>query len=235
MLRIAIVEDEEIFARELEEYVRRYAAETFREVKITHFSDGEEIAGNYRGGFDLLLMDIQMKFMDGMTAAEKIRERDQEVQIIFITNRNDYAIRGYEVDALDYVLKPVSYYIFARKLDRALAKIESRSGFALTINTKTGLRKIRTTDLYFVESDAHNLIYHTLQGDFTARGRLLDVKETLGEERFVSCNRSFLVNLRHVSGIEGDSLFVGGVRISISKPHRKEILARFSDYVGASL
>lgn len=74
MLRIAIVEDEEIFARELEEYVRRYAAETFREVKITHFSDGEEIAGNYRGGFDLLLMDIQMKFMDGMTAAEKIRE-----------------------------------------------------------------------------------------------------------------------------------------------------------------
>ena len=116
MLRIAIVEDEEIFARELEEYVRRYAAETFRDVSITHYSDGEEIAGNYRGGFDLLLMDIQMTFMDGMTAAEKIRGRDPEVIIIFITNRADYAVRGYEVDALDYVVKPLEYFPSLRSL-----------------------------------------------------------------------------------------------------------------------
>ena len=117
MLHIAIVEDEENYSRELEEYIHRYGVETSRQFKVTHFQDGEDIVESYSGGFDLLLMDIQMEFMDGMTAAEKIRERDQEVQIIFITNRNDYAIRGYEVDALDYVLKPVSYYIFAKKLE----------------------------------------------------------------------------------------------------------------------
>ena len=112
MLHIAIVEDEERYAAELEEFIRRYGEETSRQISVTHYQDGEDLVEDYRGGFDILLMDIQMKFMDGMTAAEKIREQDQEVQIIFITNRNDYAIRGYEVDALDYVLKPVSYYIF---------------------------------------------------------------------------------------------------------------------------
>ena len=136
MLHIAIVEDEENYSRELEEYIHRYGEETSRQFKVTHFQDGEDIVESYSGGFDLLLMDIQMEFMDGMTAAEKIRERDQEVQIIFITNRNDYAIRGYEVDALDYVLKPVSYYIFAKKLDKAFSRIANKKSETITI-TKT--------------------------------------------------------------------------------------------------
>ena len=62
---------------------------------------------NYRGGFDIILMDIQMRFMDGMTTAEKIRQMDQKVIIMFITNMIQYAVRGYEVDAMDYVVKPV--------------------------------------------------------------------------------------------------------------------------------
>ena len=225
MLQIAIVEDEERYAAELEEYVRRYGAETSRQIKVTRYQDGEDLTEDYNGGFDILLMDIQMKFMDGMTAAEKIRERDQEVQIIFITNRNDYAIRGYEVDALDYVLKPVSYYIFARKLDRALAKIESRSGFALTINTKTGLRKIRTTDLYFVESDAHNLIYHTAKGDFVTRERMRDAEKALAEKGFFRSNKCYLVNLQHVDGIADGCCEVDGQKLLISRSRRNEFMA----------
>ena len=122
MYQIAIVEDEDIYAKLLEEYIHRYEKDSFHQFKIRHYRDGAEIAENYRGGFDIILMDIQMKFMDGMTAAEMIRRRDPEVLIIFITNRSDYAVRGYEVDALDYVVKPVEYFAFSQKLDRAVSR-----------------------------------------------------------------------------------------------------------------
>ena len=233
MLRIAIVEDEEIFARELEEYVRRYAAETFREVKITHFSDGEEIAGNYRGGFDLLLMDIQMKFMDGMTAAEKIRGRDPEVIIIFITNRADYAVRGYEVDALDYVLKPVSYYIFAKKLDKAFSRIANKKSETITISTKNGVRRIRTEELYYIESDAHNLIYHTVKGDYTTRERIKDAEKILENKGFFRSNKCYLVNLQHVDGIHDGCCEIHGDKLLISRARRGEFMEALSRHMGS--
>ena len=224
MLHIAIVEDEERYAAELEEFIRRYGEETSRQISVTHYQDGEDLVEDYRGGFDILLMDIQMKFMDGMTAAEKIRERDQEVQIIFITNRNDYAIRGYEVDALDYVLKPVSYYIFAKKLDKAFARIETRSGFTLTINTKTGLRRIKTTELYYVESDAHNLIYHTAKGDFVTRERMRDAEKILADKGFFRSNKCYLVNLQHVEGITDGCCEIEGEKLLISRARRNEFM-----------
>ena len=77
---------------------------------ITVYSDGDQIVHKYKSQFDIILMDVEMKFMDGMSAAEEIRKVDTEVVIIFITNMAQYAIRGYAVDALDYVLKPVSYF-----------------------------------------------------------------------------------------------------------------------------
>ena len=107
MIQIAIVEDEEIYVKQLTEYIRKYQTERGRSIKVTVFGDGEDITENYNGVFDIILMDIQMRFMDGMTAAEKIRQMDQKVIIMFITNMIQYAVRGYEVDAMDYVVKPV--------------------------------------------------------------------------------------------------------------------------------
>ena len=85
MIQIAIVEDEEIYVKQLTEYIRKYQTERGRSIKVTVFGDGEDITENYSGGFDIILMDIQMRFMDGMTAAEKIRQMDQKVIIMFIT------------------------------------------------------------------------------------------------------------------------------------------------------
>ena len=123
MVNLAIVEDEDSYAAQLTEYIERYQRESGNSFKITRFKDGDEIANGYKGEFDVILMDIEMKFMDGMTAAEEIRRLDQDVVIMFITNMTNYAIRGYQVDALDYVLKPVSYFAFSQKLERALTRI----------------------------------------------------------------------------------------------------------------
>ena len=232
MLQRAIIEDEEIYAKELDEFVRRYADETSRQIKITHYRDGEDLLEDYSGKFDLLLMDIQMQFLDGMSAAEKIRERDQEVQIIFITNRNDYAIRGYEVDALDYVLKPVSYYIFAKKLDKAMSRIEGKPGTTLTINTRTGVRKIQTAELYYIESDAHNLIYHTKRGDYITRERIRDAEKELEGKGFFRSNKCYLVNLQHVDGIVDGCCEIAGQHLLISRARRSDFMAALTRQIG---
>ena len=232
MLQIAIIEDEERYAQELDAFIRRYAEETSRQIRITHYRDGEDLIEDYSGRFDILLMDIQMQFMDGMTAAEKIRERDQQVQIIFITNRNDYAIRGYEVDALDYVLKPVSYFIFAQKLNKAMSRIEGRTGASLAISTKNGVRRIRTEELYYVESDAHNLIYHTKNGEFVTRGRLRDAEKNLEGKGFFRSNKCYLVNLQCVDGISDGCCEIGGEKLLISRARRSDFMAALTKQIG---
>ena len=91
MIRIAVVEDEELYAEQLQNYISKYAEERKKQIKVTWFQDGEDIVSGYKGEYDIILLDIQMRFMDGMTAAEKIRELDSEVVLMFITNMIQYA------------------------------------------------------------------------------------------------------------------------------------------------
>ena len=110
MIKIAIVEDDAIYSSQFKQYLNKYELENGEDFDITFYSDGDMIVEDYHSQFDIILMDVEMRFMDGMTAAEEIRKTDKEVVIIFITNMPQYAIRGYAVEALDYILKPVSYY-----------------------------------------------------------------------------------------------------------------------------
>ena len=95
MLRIAVVEDDKTYAAQLKEYLVRYGTENNQKKRVALFPDGEDIVTDYSAEFDIILMDVEMTFMDGMTTAERIREKDNEVVIIFITNMPQYAIKGY--------------------------------------------------------------------------------------------------------------------------------------------
>lgn len=98
MIHIAIVEDEAFYVQQIQNYMERYQQESQREISVTVYSDGEDILDNYKGDYDIILMDIQMRFMDGMTAAKNIRKLDDAVVIMFITNMTQYAVQGYEVE-----------------------------------------------------------------------------------------------------------------------------------------
>lgn len=120
MIRIAIVEDEEDYVNQLTKYLQDYQKNSNEEIDVTVYRDGDEITSKYKSQYDIILMDIQMKFVDGMTAAEEIRNIDSKVIIIFITNMTQYAIQGYKVGALDYILKPISFLRSANALGRQL-------------------------------------------------------------------------------------------------------------------
>ena len=170
MIRIAIVEDEEQYVQQLTEYLQEYQKSSNEEIDITVYRDGDEITSKYKSQFDIILMDIQMKFVNGMTAAEEIRSVDSSVVIIFITNMTQYAIQGYKVGAMDYILKPISYFAFKERLNQAISKLKHRSSNYVVIPVKGGIIRLDTSDIYYIESQGHNLIYHTCTGVYTASG-----------------------------------------------------------------
>lgn len=120
MFRIAIVEDQDETRECLNRFVRQYAEEQGVQVEISLITDGSEIAAHYTPGFDIIFMDVEMPRLDGFGAAEAIRAVDAEVVLVFVTNMAQYAIRGYEVGAFDFVVKPVEYLVFAFKFKRVV-------------------------------------------------------------------------------------------------------------------
>lgn len=128
MTRIAIVEDEAAVREQLAGYVQRYTRQYGTPFEVTEFADGMEILEDYRSQFDIIFLDVEMKHLDGMETARRIRERDGGVLIVFITNMAQYAIRGYAVGALDYVLKPVPYLHFRSSCKRRWDSWKSGSG-----------------------------------------------------------------------------------------------------------
>lgn len=161
---IAVVEDSAQDRAVLDSYLEKYQQEKNCHFQITHFSDGDEIALGYKGGYDLILMDIEMTFMDGMSAAEEIRRADPEVLIIFITNSPQYAIKGYAVQALDYILKPLSYYAFCQRMNHVRELLGRRQKHFLTVPCAGGVQKLDVSDIYYVEICDHDLLFHTKQG-----------------------------------------------------------------------
>lgn len=230
-INIAIVEDELFFVRQLQEYIRRYEKERGRRVCVTTFSDGEDITDNYRGDYDIILMDIQMRFMDGMTAAEKIREMDQEVIIMFITNMIQYAIRGYKVDAMDYVVKPVEYFAFSQKLDKAVYRLNRPMQSFISVPTEDGLQKLAIQDIYYIESQGHYAKYKTAKGEFLSRAALKDLEETMGRYGFFRCAKGFMVNMKRVDGISGNDCVINDERIPVSRNKKKEFMNRLLQYM----
>ncbi|HAE44410.1 MAG TPA: DNA-binding response regulator [Lachnospiraceae bacterium] len=235
MIRIAIVEDEDIYAEQLSEFVKQYAMEKNTIIRAVRFHDGDEIVHGYSGDFDIILMDIQMRFMDGMSAAEEIRKVDRDVIIMFITNRVDYAIRGYEVDALDYIVKPVSYFSFERKLERAIGRIPTEKNSTITLNYSQGIRKIRVDDILYAESEGHNLVYHTTKGDYRIRTKMSSAEEELAPLGFFRSNKGYLVNMKHVEGVQDGCCLIGGQKLLISRARKAEFMMAMSEYIGSSV
>lgn len=235
MLKIAIVEDQEKTAQKLAEYVRKYAQEHQAEVELTHFSDGMSIAGEYKPVWDLIFMDIEMPLLDGMSAAKAIRKTDENVILIFITSMAQYAIQGYQVNALDYILKPVVYAQLEFALNKAMAVLKRNEKKFILLQDEETLRRVPADEVLYVEIDNHKLLFVTEKKTYEMRGTMAKAEEMLKGCHFSKCNQCYLVNLRWITDVGKDYLMVSGHRLQISRPRRKAFLQEYSNYLGVEL
>ena len=232
-MRVAIVEDELHTRREIRRLLERYADENGVSFQIAEFADGDSITDNYKGCYDLILMDVEMPFVDGMTAAEEIRRSDQEVTIIFITNAPQYAIKGYKVGALDYILKPVSYYAFSESIKRALAKIKARQpdDNHITISVNGGVRRIGVASIDYVEVIDHDLFFHVGTDVIGTRGTIREVENELAPHHFFKCNKGCLINLAKVTGYHKNDVIIGNSTLPVSRSRKKQLQEAIHAYL----
>ena len=232
MTRIAIVEDEAAVREQLAGYVQRYTRQYGIQFEVTMFTDGVEILEDYRPVYDIIFLDVEMQHLDGMETARRIRELDSDVLLIFITNMAQYAIKGYAVGALDYVLKPVPYFAFSQQLQKAVNQLAKRTRHYLAVSVDGGMRRLDAATIYYIESEGHRVHFYTEDGDFSAPGALKALEEKLTGRLFARCNSGYLVNLAQVSGVQQNTVQVGPHELQISRPKRRAFLAALADYIG---
>ena len=231
MLRLAIVEDDPMFRDQLQAFVERFEKDTGNRCSVSAFSDGAEIIQDYTPEFDIILMDIQMQQTDGMTAARAIRETDSDTVIVFITNSPQFAIEGYSVDALSYLLKPLSYYAFTQCLLRAAKKLRRKEKTYLFVNGQNGRQRIDSSELLYAEVHGHQMIWHTQSGDIVTPGAMKDAEESLAGLPFFRCSKCDLVNLAHVDSIRDGDAMVGTYRVQVSRAKKKPFMEALNRYL----
>jgi len=231
MIRIAIVEDDPRCSAQLEQFIIDYGHETDRSFLVHHFNNGEDLVEHYQPEFDIILMDVEMPFMDGLTAAGYIREKDTEVVIVFVTRLAQYAIQGYSVSALDYVLKPLSYFSFSRHLDRALQHVKRKENTCIVVASKGGSIKLDLDNIFYFERLGRQLMIHTRAGIHVSTATLQQMEEALEGKGFARCNKGYLVNLEHVDGIQDGCAVIQGDKLLISRGRRAPFLEALSAWM----
>ncbi len=223
-LRAAVVEDDELSRSRIVGCLRRFGQEHGVTVQVTEFADGEALLQGFRPDYDVLFLDIEMPRLDGMSAARQIRERDEQVTIIFITNMAQYAIHGYEVGALDFLLKPVRYEALEMRLQKVWKLAQARQESGILLSLGSGLRRIALSELFYVELVGHDLVYHLKDQRLTLRGSMREAEEQLRGKPFFKCNSCYLVNLDHVRAVSDGMAVVGGDRLQISRARKKAFM-----------
>lgn len=234
-IRIGIIEDDPASAQLIVDYLKRYQSEFNQEFTVSLFDDGETLVERYKPTYDILLMDIEMARMNGLQAAKKIRERDESVVIVFITAAPQYAISGYEVQALSYVLKPVPWFAFSQELKRSIDAVRRRNDDSMLVETGTNQMRVLLSDILYIESIRHTIIIHTFDGKLSITGTLKELETRLAEHDFFRSNSCYLVNLRHVTGVrDQDSVMSNGELLRISRPRKKTFMQALAEYMASA-
>ena len=231
-MNIAIVEDDAATRAQLVRYIARYFDNRKGAYSVAEFSDGDEILENYRAAYDLILLDIQMARVDGMKTAEKIRRLDENVFLVFVTNLANYAIRGYSVNALDFILKPVNALMLNQLLQRVERLLDKRVKRFITLPTEQGLARLEVSQICYVETEGHTMSIHTDKGVYRLRETMKSMEGQLAEHGFYRCNNCYLVNLARVERVERGAAVVGGRELAISRPRYKGFMDALTEYIG---
>lgn len=244
MVKIGIVDDEKEAREQLKGEVARFGAEYHMEFEVREFDSAAAYLSAAADGCDILYLDVDMPQMTGMELAEKIRETDTDIILIFCTNLQQFALNGYGVSALGFLVKPVQWYSFHMYLDRAVKTLRERALRAMEqgpgrIIVKSGADSVvvNAAEIQYVEVEAHYLIYHIKSresGEETAlrtRGSMQDAAAQLTPWGFARCNASFLVNLSRITLVNRMELHLGQTTLPIGRAYKDSFTREFSKYL----
>ena len=233
---IAVTEDQETDFQRLNSMIRRYAQEHSQPLSVVRFSDGGQLLEQYDQRFDLLFMDIGLPQISGMAASLKVRQMDEMIPIIFTTNMAQYAVQGYEVGAMGFMLKPVAYVQLENYLSKAIAVCRRNQLLAehsiLVLGGERNFRRVSADDIVYIVKDKNYIVYHLNgQESFRERGTFKDVIPRFEDTTIRQVGSGCMVNLRYVKKKEGNDVYLPDVVFSITMPFRKSFTQELMNYM----
>lgn len=233
MTSLLIVEDEKDAADALLALVRRYEEARGVTFDVEVVPAAFELLDTSRT-YDICLLDIQLPGINGMEAAELLRSQCRATSIIFVTDLAQYAVRGYEVDALGFLVKPATFAGLAMNLDRAMREVRRGTRRSVSVQTADGFRALALADVTHIEVRNHDLVYHLADGSgLRCRGSLANVEAELADAPLVRVSRYCLANMALITAVAGDEVTVaGGTRLHISRGRKHEIEVSLARYLG---
>lgn len=218
-MKIAIIEDEKAHSQLLESYIQSFSKAEQVRIELQYFESAENFLFVWEAehDFDLLFLDIQMAGMDGMSLAKQIRRQNEEVLIVFTTGISDYIQEGYEVEALQYLLKPLKEENVHKCLKRALAKRPAED--FLVFHTEEETLKLTEKSINYIEARGHgSCIGAAHQQPIEVKESLSAIEQMLKAGEFIKCHRSYICRLGNVHHIDKENVyFDDGSSIPVSR------------------
>lgn len=232
-LRIAVIEDTQRDKELLLSHLERYQQENNEtNFEITAFDNSKSFFESFAAFiYDIIFLDIRLGDDNGIKIAKKIREVDNKVIIIFQTELEKYAIQGYEVEALDFMVKPITYSSLALRLTKAIKILAAEVKDQILLPTNCGFTKINVEDLVYVEVIGHKLFYHTVDSTIQVKGTMAATIKKLEKYGFLQCHNCYLVNPAKITKIEKYDCILGNAILQISHPKKKQFVNEFMNYM----
>ncbi|MCI8512670.1 MAG: response regulator transcription factor [Lachnospiraceae bacterium] len=225
MIKFAICDDEPFMVEELSARLAGYMSErALGSYRIDRFSNGSSLLEN-GGEFDLIFLDIQMQQPNGVETARILRQRNQCSFLIFVTVLRDYVFDAFEVQAYDYLLKPLDSDHFKRTMDRVMKALEQREGKSIVVRRGASCEVVWLSQILYCEVQGRKIYMHQIDGRITDYYERLGDLERRVDGRFFRCHRSYLVNLDFVRGCkEGRVMLPRGNEIPVSRLREQELM-----------
>lgn len=231
-MRAAVVDDMQEDAQRLIMFLKRYQTEYGHDMQVDVYHASFDFLEEYQSQYDVIFLDIEMPGSDGIEVAHEIRSRDEAVGIIFVTNMGQYAIKGYEVNAIDFIVKPVGYYVFAEKMQKAISFFQKRENRNLLLSREDGIYRISVQNIQYIEKEKDDLVFHTVEGIFRERGSIKTLKDKLTGCSFSECTAGCLVNLAKVVRVGKEDITVGQIQLPLSRRLKKSFTQEYISYIG---
>lgn len=231
MLRIAICDDEKNIIEEISKIIIKYCESKQIEYRIFKYLDGEDIV-NSDEQFDIIFLDIEMRRIDGIKAAEYIREQDMNVPIVYITSYTDYWRRAFKVHAFDFITKPFKPEEIYKVIKDYLVALNDANEETITLPADDGVVCFKMNDIYYFMFEAKKKVYvHTADGKVLVRENLADIYNKLNKERFYQARRDCVLNLKYVQKIQNEFVIImkNGDMLPLAQKKKDEFVRKLSN------
>ncbi len=237
MLRVLVVEDEQNAAGALRDCIMRFSREDDIDIDIVWERDALGLM-KVASPIDLIFLDIGLPLTNGLEAAGLLRTYDTQTPIIFITSNAQYALRGYEVDALDFIVKPVRYGDFKMRMRKALRVVQRNANETVAVGTSRETHVLPISDISHITTSGHNAVIHLSSQDDTVvdHESLAKLSSRLPSGRFVRISSGCLVNMAYIRTVQSSAIrLTSGETLPVSRGKRKPALEEIARYLGRSV